>query len=132
MQTVVGGAVFLAMGGVAVCRVETPDVNLFIPIPTQLVDAGLLVARVAMPEQERERMRQDVEPWMPMVETVTDALADLPNGTVLVSVETAEETCASRSVGGRLTVDGRYARHRCPRFAAGEVGEADRRGSSEC
>jgi hypothetical protein len=104
VQTVVAGAVFLAMGGVAVCRVEAPDVNLFIPVPTQLIDAGLLVARVAMPDQERDRMRQEVEPWMPMVETITDALADLPNGTVLVSVETTEETVRVEKRLGRLTV----------------------------
>ena len=105
VQTVVSGAVFLAMGGVAVCRVESPDVNLFIPIPTQLADAGLLVARVAMPEQERERMRQEVEPWLPMVETITGALADLPNGTVLVSVATSEETVRVEKRSGALTVD---------------------------
>jgi hypothetical protein len=104
VQTVVAGAVFLAMGGVAVCRVESPDVNLFIPVPTQLIDAGLLVARVAMPDQERDRMSQEVEPWMPMVETITDALADLPNGTVLVSVETSEETVRVEKRLGRLTV----------------------------
>ena len=105
VQTVVAGAVFLAMGGVAVCRVETPDVNLFIPMPTQLADAGLIVARIAMPEQERERLRLEAGPWMPMVETITDALADLPNGTVLVSVETAQETVRVEKRLGRLTVN---------------------------
>ena len=105
VQTVVAGAVFLGLGGVAVCRVDSPDVNLFIPIPTQLVDVGLLVARVAMPERERERMRREVEPWLPMVETVTDALADLPNGTVLVSVATSDETVRVEKRSGALTVD---------------------------
>jgi 2-methylaconitate cis-trans-isomerase PrpF len=105
VTTVVSGAVFLAWGGVAVCRVEAPDVDLFIPIPTQLADVGLMVARVAMPEQERERMRQEVEPWLPMIETITAEIADLPNGTVLVSVATNEETVRVQKRSGRLTVD---------------------------
>jgi hypothetical protein len=105
VQTVVAGAVFLAMGGVAVCRVETPELNLFIPMPTQLADAGLIVARMAMPEQEREHLRREAGAWMPMVETITDALADLPNGTVLVSVETAQESVRVSKRLGRLTVD---------------------------
>ena len=50
-------------------------------------------------------MRQEVEPWLPMVETITSALADLPNGTVLVSVATSEETVRVEKRSGALTVD---------------------------
>jgi hypothetical protein len=105
VQTVVAGAVFLGLGGVAVCRVESPEVNLFLPVPTQLADAGLLVARAAMPEQEREEVRRELAPWLPLIETIIGELADLPNGTVLVSVETAEETVSVRKSLGRFTVD---------------------------
>ena len=47
MQTLVAGAVFLSMGGVAVCSVQAPDVSLYIPIPTQLIAAGLVLATPA-------------------------------------------------------------------------------------
>jgi hypothetical protein len=105
VQTVVAGAVFLAMGGVAVCRIDSPDVNLFIPVPTQVVDAGLMVARVAIPDRERDQMRSEVGPWLPLIESITDELASVPNGTVLVSVETGQEKVSVRKTLGRLTVD---------------------------
>ena len=98
VQTVVAGAVFLADGRRRAMPGRVARRESLIPIPTQLVDAGLMVARVAMPEHERDRHAPDVAPWMPMVVTVTHALSDLPDGTVLVSVDTAEETCASRNV----------------------------------
>ena len=105
VQTVVAGVVFVAMGGVAVCSVKTPDVNLYIPVPTQLADAGLMVARYLMPERERHEVRRNLEPWLPVVETITHELADVPNGTVLVSVDTTEETVRIQKRHGRLTVD---------------------------
>jgi hypothetical protein len=105
VQTMVAGAVFLTMGGVAVCKVESPEVNLFIPVPTQLADAGLMVARLAMPDRERDQVRSEVEPWLPLIETITEELASVPNGTVLVSVETAQEKVSVRKTLGRFTVD---------------------------
>ena len=103
--TLMSGAAFLAAGGVAVCRVESPEVNLFIPIPTQLVDAGLVVASVAMPEDKRAEARGHIEPWLPMIETVTRKLAEVPDGTVLVSVESDGETVLIQRRHGRLSVD---------------------------
>ena len=105
VQTVVAGVAFMVMGGVAVCSVRTPEVNLYIPVPTQLADAGLMVARYAMPERERDEVRRNLAPWLPIVETVTQELADVPNGTVLVSVDTPEETVRIQKRHGRLTVD---------------------------
>jgi hypothetical protein len=105
VQTVVAGVVFLTIGGVGVCRVETPDVKLFIPIPMQLADAGLMVARATMPNQAREEMRREVAPLLPMIETMTAQLADIPNGSVLVSVETGDETVRVQKRLGRFTVD---------------------------
>ena len=105
VQTLVAGVAFMAIGGVAVCSVQTPDVNLYIPVPTQLADAGLMIARYAMPEHERAEVRRNLEPWLPVVETITQELADVPNGTVLVSVDTPEETVRIQKRHGRLTVD---------------------------
>jgi hypothetical protein len=103
--TMVSAVAFLAAGGVAVCRVETPDVNLTIPVPTRLADAGLMVARIAIPEQELDSMRQEMQPFLPMVEAATRELADVPNGTVLVAVDTPEERIRIERRLGRLRVD---------------------------
>jgi hypothetical protein len=105
VQTVVAGAAFVAIGGVAVVEVKTPDVNLFIPAPTHFADAGLMVARFAMPEHERAEVRRNLEPWLPMIESATRELADAPNGTMLVSVDTPEESVRIQKRHGRLTVD---------------------------
>jgi hypothetical protein len=105
VATVVNAAAFLAVGGIALCRVDTPEVHLTIPVPTHVIDAGLLAARIAVPEQEMAEVRREVEPWAPMIESVTRALADLPDGTVLVSVVTAEETVQVARRGGRWRVD---------------------------
>jgi hypothetical protein len=103
--TLVSGAVFLATGGVAVCRVATPEVNLTIPVPTHLIDVALVAARFGMPDHELAQMRREVEPWIPMIEAGTRELAVLPDGTVLVAVETSEVTVLVERRGGRFRVD---------------------------
>jgi len=103
--TVVSAAAFLVTGGVALCRVETPEVNLTLPFPTHLADLGLLIARVAMPEEELADVRQEVEPYIPMIDGVLRELADVPNGTVLVAVSSPDETVVVDRRGGRFRVD---------------------------
>ena len=103
--TVVSGAVFLATGGVAFCQVETPEVDLTFPVPTRLADAGLLLARLAVPEKELAEARREIEPFLPLIQEVARELADVPNGTVLVSVTTPDETVVVERRGGRLRVD---------------------------
>ena len=105
VATLVSGVVFLAAGGVAMCRVATPELDLTIAIPTHLIDAGLAAARLAMPDREWAEVRREVEPWLPLIEATTRELADLPNGTVLVSVATSEENVSVERRGGRLRVD---------------------------
>ncbi|HVR30430.1 MAG TPA: hypothetical protein VMS86_12960 [Thermoanaerobaculia bacterium] len=103
--TVVSGVAFLATGGVALCQVETPEVDLTIPVPTRLADAGLLLARLVIPEDELADARREVAPFMPMIQTAAWELANVPNGTVLVSVTTPQETVLVERRGGRLHVD---------------------------
>jgi hypothetical protein len=103
--TTVGAAAFLATGGVAMCRIDTPDVDLTLPIPTRLADLGLVAARIAMPDQERARLHREIDDFMPMIEAVADELEALPNGTVLVSVETPDETVRIERRRGRFHVD---------------------------
>jgi len=105
VNLLVTGAALLVAGGIAVCSVHAEDVDLDLPIPTQLLDAGLLVARFAMPAEERARMRVEVGPWLPMIERAGRAIAELPDGTVLVSVETREESVRVQRRDGRLAVD---------------------------
>jgi hypothetical protein len=105
VATMVSGGVLLATGGVAVCQVATEEVDLTIPIPTHLIDVALLTARLAMPEHQLDSVRREIEPWAPMIDAAARELADLPDGTVLVSVETAEETVSVERRGGRLRVD---------------------------
>jgi hypothetical protein len=105
VATLMSAGVFLATGGVAVCRVATEDLDLTLPIPTHLIDAAMLTARLAMPEQELDSVRRQVEPWVPMIDAAARELGDLPDGTVLVSVTTAEETVVVERRGGRLRVD---------------------------
>jgi hypothetical protein len=103
--TTVGAAALLATGGVAVCRIDTPDVDLLLPVPTRLADAGLVAARWAMPDEERAELHREIGAYLPMIEAVVDELAALPNGTVLVAVESPEETVRIERRGGRLHVD---------------------------
>lgn len=105
VATIVSGGVFLATGGVAVCQVATEDVDLTIPIPTHLIDVVLVTARLAMPEQELDSVRREIEPWAPMIEAAGRELANLPDGAVLVSVETTDETVRIERRGGRLRID---------------------------
>jgi|SRR5687768_17164995 hypothetical protein len=105
VATMVSAGVFLATGGVAVCQVATEEVDLTIPIPTHLIDAALVTARFALPRQELDSVRREIEPWGPMIEAAGRELADLPEGTVLVTVETAAETVRIERRGGRLRID---------------------------
>jgi hypothetical protein len=105
VNLLVTGAALLAAGGIAICSVHAEDVDLDLPIPTQLMDAGLIAARFALPEDERARMRVEVGPWLPMIQRVARAIAELPDGTVLVSVETRDESVRVQRRDGRLAVD---------------------------
>ena len=60
VSSVVGAGVYLVTGGIAVCQVSTPDVDLTIPVPTRLADMSLLVARFAMPEEELEWIAAEI------------------------------------------------------------------------
>ena len=104
-SAVVGGGVYLASGGIAVCEVDTPEVSLTVPVPMRLAELGLAIATHAMPSEELERMRREVGPYAPMVEAALEALSEVPNGTVLVAVETMEETVYIGRERGKLVID---------------------------
>ena len=104
--TLVAGTAYLAAGGIAVCEVETPEVNLTIPVPTQLADAGLLLARLTLPRDDGWReMRREIEPFIPALRAALSELAGVKDGTTLVSVETEDETVVIGRHNGRFHVD---------------------------
>ncbi len=104
-SAVVGTAAYVATGGMGMCRVETPDVSLTVPLPMRLAELGLTVARFAMPASELREIRREAGPFRPLVEGVLSAIADIPAGTTLVSVETEQATVLIRRQGRNLTID---------------------------
>ena len=104
-SAVVGTAAYVATGGIGICKVETPDVSLTVPLPMRLAELGLTVARYVGPNSELREIRREAGQFRPLVEGVLSAIADIPTGTTLVSVETGEETVLIGREGRNLTID---------------------------
>ena len=102
---VVGTGAYLFSGGVAVCKVETPEVSLTIPVPMRLADVGLTIARFAIPHHELREMRRELAPFVPLLEGVLNGIADIPEGSELVSVETPTETVFIGVRDGKMQID---------------------------
>ena len=103
--SIVGAGAYLVTGGIMVCDVETPEVNLTIPVPTRLADMAFLVARVALPDEDREEIRREIGPFLPFIDELFGGLADIDNGTTLVSVETGQETVLIEKRLGKFLID---------------------------
>ena len=103
--SIVGAGAYLVTGGIMVCDVETPEVNLTIPVPTRLADMAFLVARVALPDEDREEIRREIGPFLPFIDELFGGLADIDNGTTLVSVETGQETVLIEKRRGKFLID---------------------------
>lgn len=99
--TTVATGVYLVSGGIAHVEVETDDVDLNLPLPTRLADIGLMVARVCVPAEERQRWHREMEAsfegssmdfsdFSPMVEDLGRQLHALPEGDY-VTVDTGSE-----------------------------------------
>ena len=104
-SAVVGTGAYVYSGGIAVCEVETPEVSLTVPIPMRLADIGLSVAHFAIPNEELRRIREEAAPFRPMVEALLTGIADIPDGTTIVSVETPTETVHVGRYGGDFKID---------------------------
>ncbi len=103
--SIVGAGAYLVTGGIMVCDVETPEVNLTIPVPTRLADMAFLVARVALPDEDREEIRREIGSFLPFIDELVGGLADIDNGTTLVSVETGQETVLIEKRLGKFLID---------------------------
>ena len=101
----VGAGVYIASGGIAVCEIDTPEVSFTVPVPMRLADLGLAIAMHAMPRHELEQLREEVGQFVPLIETALEGIADVPDGTVLVSVKTGEEEVYIARERGKLVID---------------------------
>jgi hypothetical protein len=111
----VAAGAYLYSGGVASVRVDTPDVDLAIPVPLRLVDLGLGLAGTAAPaasqdfasrlELPRSIFAQtEVEEWRPLLRQLADEIHSMPEGE-LVRVTTGREEVVIAQRGGRFRVD---------------------------
>ena len=51
---------YLFTGGVASVQVDTPEQNLYIPVPLRLADMALGVAAIAAPDEELDQVRGEL------------------------------------------------------------------------
>ncbi len=85
-----GCTAWVATGGVATVSVDTPEANIYLPVPTRLVDLGLDAAfigaadeRLALQaEMQRELGDLDIEVGE-FVREVLDEVSDMPNGALV-------------------------------------------------
>lgn len=95
---------FLLGGGVAMVSVDTPDVDLTLPVPVRLVDVGLEVAALAMPTEERRELAAELPANVDLrLGELVRELSSSPDG-VLVEVRTPTESVTVRKDGRRLHV----------------------------
>jgi hypothetical protein len=111
----VAAGAYLYSGGVASVRVDTPDVDLSLPVPLRLVDLGLGLAGTAAPatsgdfasrlELPRSLFAEtEIEEWRPLVRQLADELGSMPEGE-LVRVTTGSEEVVISQSGGRFRID---------------------------
>ncbi len=86
------GATVAATGTVQVSvREKGPDgTHLWIPVPAIFFDAALFAAPRLIPPEDMADIRADIEPFLPAMRQLAQAIDDLPNAT-LVEVESPGE-----------------------------------------
>ena len=96
------GAAFISAGTVYISVEEkgSDGFSISIPVPVNLASTALSF----IPEDELEEIREEIGPWMPVVEVVLAELARCPDGP-LVEVENDRETVTIVKQGGKLVID---------------------------
>jgi hypothetical protein len=98
-------AVYLLSGGLAVVSVETPELDLTVPVPVRIVDIGLDVAGLAMPAADRRALAAELPADLRLdLGELARELGRSTDGT-LVDVRTPEESVIVRKDGGRMRVE---------------------------
>jgi hypothetical protein len=111
----VAAGAYLYSGGVASVQVDTPDVDLSLPVPLRLVDLGLGIAGnagAASSESFASRLElprslfaeTEAEQWRPLVRQLADEIGTMPEGE-LVRVTTGNEEVVIAQRGGRFRID---------------------------
>ena len=77
-------------------------IHLFVPASMIRVGAGAV--SIAMPEYERERLRDELEPWRPAIEAALRNLGEIDDVT-FVQVETGDEIVEIRKKGEAIVID---------------------------
>lgn len=96
------GAAFISAGTVYVSVEEkgSDGFSISIPVPVNLASTALSF----IPEEELQEIREEIGPWMPVVNAVLAELARCPDGP-LVEVENDRETVSIVKQGGKLVID---------------------------
>jgi hypothetical protein len=100
----VATAGYVVSGGVARVAVDTPDVDLTIPVPLRLLDLGLGIARLAGADQELAEAREQLDQLRPFLRDLADEVGRIPEGK-LVTVRTGSEWVSIEQRGGRFHID---------------------------
>lgn len=100
----VGAAGYVATGGVASVQVDTPDVDLTIPVPLRLVDLGLAIAHWAGADQEIAEAREHLDEVRPFLRDLADEIGRIPEGQ-LVTVRTEDEWVSVAQRKGRFQIE---------------------------
>lgn len=121
---VVAVAGYLFSGGVAAVEVDTPEVDLNIPVPLRLFDLGLGVAGFAAPDDELRQVRSELEPWQPLLYDLADEIHRLPEGEI-VRVKTDSELVLITHEKGRIGIEvdseDAHIKVSAPRHAIGRI-----------
>lgn len=100
-------AATVVSSGVVTVRVNEggPEgAHVFVPVPAALIDVGLAIAAIAMPPEERARMREEVAPYQPTIAALARELERCPDA-VLVEVDTDGQHVRVTKRGGTFLID---------------------------
>ncbi len=99
---------YVASGGIANVSVEGPDADFSIPIPMRVLDIGLGVANLAIPDSELREVQAELNEglgeYRPVLEEIAGQLRDFPEGE-LVRVTTGSERVTVEHSGGKFRVE---------------------------
>ncbi len=78
--------------------------HVFVPVPAAAVDLGLGIAAVAMPADERARLREQIAPYRPALAAIARELERCPDAT-LVDVRSDSQTVRVVKRGASFVID---------------------------
>jgi hypothetical protein len=96
----------LAYGGVTSVHIQdrSEGFRLYLPLPSVLVEAGVLTVTLVVPERELLEVRAEIGNWGPLLEEVARTLEECPD-VILVEVEDGDERVRVVKRGRSLRVE---------------------------